>query len=157
MAAVIGPAACLLAPDKTKLYIGVGSLTNIADKGMGVEQGRAAIHELDLATGKSRIFAPACAIPWASPGSLRPACLDGGQRARRPGRRDAARLSHLRSRRRFYGWPYCYWGKTVDDRVPQDAAVAGAIQPDYALGGHTASLGLCWLPAGVLPGFLRAW
>src|SRR6202161_2098823 len=54
----------------------------------------------------------------------------------------------------FYGWPYCYWGKTVDDRVPQDATlVASAIQPDYALGGHTASLGLCWLPAGALPGF----
>jgi len=54
----------------------------------------------------------------------------------------------------FYGWPYCYWGKTVDDRVPQDPAmVAKALQPDYALGGHTASLGLCWIPAGTLPGF----
>ena len=54
----------------------------------------------------------------------------------------------------FYGWPYCYWGQTVDDRVPQDPAlVARAITPDYALGGHTASLGLCWLPAGTLPGF----
>ena len=54
----------------------------------------------------------------------------------------------------FYGWPYCYWGQTVDDRVPQDpAAVAKAITPDYALGGHTASLGLCWLPAETLPGF----
>jgi glucose/arabinose dehydrogenase len=54
----------------------------------------------------------------------------------------------------FYGWPYCYWGQTVDDRVPQEAAaVAKAITPDYALGGHTASLGLCWLPAGTLPDF----
>jgi glucose/arabinose dehydrogenase len=54
----------------------------------------------------------------------------------------------------FYGWPYCYWGQTVDDRVPQDAsAVARAVAPDYALGGHTASLGLCWMPAGTLPGF----
>ena len=59
----------------------------------------------------------------------------------------------------FYGWPYCYWGQTVDDRVPQDAApVARAITPDYALGGHTASLGLCWMPAGTLPGFdATAW
>ncbi len=58
----------------------------------------------------------------------------------------------------FYGWPYCYWGQTVDDRVPQDAAlVAKAIKPDYALGGHTASLGLCWMPAGTLPGFPTAW
>ena len=55
----------------------------------------------------------------------------------------------------FYGWLYCYWGQTVDDRVPQDAAlVATAITPDYALGRHTASLGLCWLSAGTLPGFL---
>jgi hypothetical protein len=54
----------------------------------------------------------------------------------------------------FYGWPCCYWEQTVDDRVPQDpTAVAKAITPDYALGGHTASLGLCWPPAGTLPGF----
>ena len=56
----------------------------------------------------------------------------------------------------FYGWPYCYWGRTVDDRVPQDPArVAKAIRPDYALGGHTASLGLCWMPAGTLAGLSR--
>jgi len=54
----------------------------------------------------------------------------------------------------FYGWPYCYWGQTVDDRVEQDPAmVAQMIDPDYALGGHTASLGLCFMPAGTLPGF----
>src|SRR6185312_13080169 len=53
-----------------------------------------------------------------------------------------------------YGWPFSYWGKTVDDRVPQDAAmVARALQPDFALGGHTASLGLCWLPEGTLAGW----
>ncbi len=54
----------------------------------------------------------------------------------------------------FYGWPYCYWSRIVDDRVPANPEmVAKAIQPDYALGGHTASLGLCWMPAGTLPGF----
>ena len=54
----------------------------------------------------------------------------------------------------FYGWPYSYWGDIVDDRVPQDPAmVAKARTPDYALGGHTASLGLCWMPQGTLPGF----
>ena len=54
----------------------------------------------------------------------------------------------------FYGWPYCYWDRIVDDRVPQNPAlVATAITPDFALGGHTASLGLCWAPAGTLPGF----
>ena len=54
----------------------------------------------------------------------------------------------------FYGWPYCYWDRIVDDRVPHNPdLVAKAITPDFALGGHTASLGLCWLPAGTLPGF----
>jgi glucose/arabinose dehydrogenase len=145
----------LSSPDKTKLFIGVGSLTNIADKGMAVEQGRAAIHELDLASGKSRIFASGLRNPvglaWEPhTGALWTVVNE------RDGLGDETPPDYLTSVRDggFYGWPYCYWGKTVDDRVPQDAAlVASAIQPDYALGGHTASLGLCWLPAGVLPGF----
>jgi glucose/arabinose dehydrogenase len=145
----------LASPDKTKLYIGVGSLTNIADKGMQVEKGRAAIHELDLATGKSRIFASGLRNPvglaWEPhTGALWTVVNE------RDGLGDETPPDYLTSVRDggFYGWPYCYWGKTVDDRVPQDAAlVASAIQPDYALGGHTASLGLCWLPAGVLPDF----
>jgi glucose/arabinose dehydrogenase len=145
----------LLSPDKTKLYIGVGSLTNIADKGMAIEEGRAAIHELDLATGKSRIFASGLRNPvglaWEpQTGALWTVVNE------RDGLGDETPPDYLTSVRDggFYGWPYCYWGKTVDDRVPQDAAmVASAITPDFALGGHTASLGLCWLPAGVLPGF----
>ena len=144
-----------MSPDKTRLFIGVGSLTNIADKGMGVEQGRAAIHELDLASGKSRIFESGLRNPvglaWEPQiGALWTVVNE------RDGLGDETPPDYLTSVRDggFYGWPYCYWGKTVDDRVPQDAAlVASAIQPDYALGGHTASLGLCWLPAGVLPGF----
>jgi len=134
---------------------GVGSLTNIADKGMAIEQGRAAIHELDLASGKSRIFASGLRNPvglaWEpQTGALWTVVNE------RDGLGDETPPDYLTSVRDggFYGWPYCYWGKTIDDRVPQDAAlVASAIQPDYALGGHTASLGLCWLPAGVLPGF----
>jgi glucose/arabinose dehydrogenase len=145
----------LLSPDKTKLFIGVGSLTNIADKGMAIEQGRAAIHELDLASGKSRVFASGLRNPvglaWEpQTGALWTVVNE------RDGLGDETPPDYLTSVRDggFYGWPYCYWGKTVDDRVPQDAAlVASATQPDYALGGHTASLGLCWLPAGVLPGF----
>jgi glucose/arabinose dehydrogenase len=145
----------LLSPDNTRLYIGVGSLTNIADKGMGVEQGRAAIHELDLASGKSRIFASGLRNPvgmaWEPQTGVLWTVVN-----ERDGLGDETPPDYLTSVRDggFYGWPYCYWGKTIDDRVPQNAAlVASAIQPDYALGGHTASLGLCWLPAGVLPGF----
>jgi glucose/arabinose dehydrogenase len=145
----------LLSPDKTKLYIGVGSLTNIADKGMGVEHERAAIHELDLASGKSRIFASGLRNPVGTAWEPHTGVLWTVVNER-DGLGDETPPDYLTSVRDggFYGWPYCYWGKTVDDRVPQDAAlVASAIQPDYALGGHTASLGLCWLPAGVLPGF----
>ena len=145
----------IVSPDKTKIYAGVGSLTNIADEGMEAEEGRACIWELDLATEKARIFAsglrnavgtawePVTGKLWTvvnerdglgdeTPPDYQTSVQDGG----------------------FYGWPFCYWDRIVDDRVPQDAAkVASAITPDYALGGHTASLGLCWVPEGTLPGF----
>jgi glucose/arabinose dehydrogenase len=145
----------LPSPDGKKLYVGVGSLTNIADEGMTVEQGRACVYELDLASGTNRIFAGGLRNPvglaWEPrTGSLWTVVNE------RDGIGDETPPDYLTSVREggFYGWPYCYWGQTVDDRVPQDAAlVAKAIKPDYALGGHTASLGLCWLPAGTLPGF----
>jgi len=141
--------------DGKKLYAGVGSLTNIAEMGMRVEEGRAAIYELDLATGNSRIFASglrnAVGMAWEPNTGVLWTVVN-----ERDGLGDETPPDYLTSVRDggFYGWPYCYWGQTVDDRVPQDAAlVAKAITPDYALGGHTASLGLCWMPAGTLPGF----
>ena len=141
--------------DQTKIYIGVGSSSNIADDGMAVEEGRAAIHVYDIASGTCRIFASglrnAVGMAWEpTTGALWTVVNE------RDGLGDETPPDYLTSVRDggFYGWPYCYWGQTVDDRVPQDAAaVASAITPDYALGGHTASLGLCWLPAGTLPGF----
>jgi glucose/arabinose dehydrogenase len=145
----------LPSPDNRKLYIGVGSSSNIAEDGMAAEEGRAAIHEFDLASGQIRIFAGglrnAVGMAWEPhTGALWTVVNE------RDGLGDETPPDYLTSVRDggFYGWPYCYWGQTVDDRVPQDpAAVAKAITPDYALGGHTASLGLCWLPAGTLPGF----
>jgi hypothetical protein len=141
--------------DGKKLYAGVGSLTNIAEDGMEVEEGRAAIHELDLAGGKSRIFAGglrnAVGLAWEPTTGVLWTVVN-----ERDGLGDETPPDYLTSVRDggFYGWPYCYWGQTVDDRVPQDPSlVAKAITPDYALGGHTASLGLCWMPAGTLPGF----
>ena len=141
--------------DGRKLYIGVGSLSNIGESGFDVEAGRACIYELDLSTGTSRIFASGLRNPvglaWEpQTGTLWTVVNE------RDGLGDETPPDYLSSVRDggFYGWPYCYWGQTVDHRVPQDAAaVAKAITPDYALGGHTASLGLCWLPAGTLPGF----
>ncbi|MGY3583593.1 glucose/arabinose dehydrogenase [Bradyrhizobium sp. USDA 4341] len=141
--------------DGKKLYAGVGSLSNIAENGMRVEEGRAAIYELDLAAGTSRIFAGGLRNPvglaWEPTTNVLWTVVN-----ERDGIGDETPPDYLTSVRDggFYGWPYCYWGKTVDDRVPQDPAmVAKAIQPDYALGGHTASLGLCWMPQGTLPGF----
>jgi len=141
--------------DGTKLYAGVGSNTNIADNGMEEEEGRAAIYEIDLETGQSRIFASglrnAVGLAWEpSTNELWTVVNE------RDGLGDEVPPDYLTSVKDggFYGWPYCYWHQTIDDRVPQNPEmVARAIAPDYALGGHTASLGLCWMPAGTLPGF----
>jgi len=145
----------LASPDGRRLYAGVGSMSNIAEGGMEIEEGRAAIHEIDLATGASRIFAGglrnAVGLAWAPDTGVLWTVVN-----ERDGLGDETPPDYLTSVRDggFYGWPYCYWGQTVDDRVPQDpSAVATALTPDYALGGHTASLGLCWVAAGTLPGF----
>ncbi|HTU55911.1 MAG TPA: sorbosone dehydrogenase family protein [Acetobacteraceae bacterium] len=145
----------LASADGRKLYVGVGSLTNIADQGMEAEAGRAAIYEIDVASGESRIFAGGLRNPVGLAWEPRTGALWTVVNER-DGLGDETPPDYLTSVREggFYGWPYCYWGRTVDDRVKQDPAlVAKAITPDYALGGHTASLGLCWLPAGTLPGF----
>jgi hypothetical protein len=140
--------------DGTKLYMAVGSLSNIADAGFEAEIDRACIHELDLQTGQSRVFAGGLrnAVGMArepSTGTLWTVVNE------RDGLGDETPPDYLTSVRDggFYGWPYRYWG-IADDRVPQDNAIAAtSLVPDYALGGHTASLGLCWLPAGTLPGY----
>ncbi|MBB93307.1 MAG: sorbosone dehydrogenase [Rhodobacteraceae bacterium] len=145
----------LLSPDKTKLYCGVGSLSNIGDEGMEAEEGRACIWEVDLGSGAARIFGAglrnAVGMAWEpTTGALWTVVNE------RDGLGDETPPDYLTSvvDGGFYGWPYCYWDRIVDDRVPQDAElVARAIRPDYALGGHTASLGLCWMPEGTLPGF----
>ncbi len=141
--------------DGQKIYIGVGSLSNIGEHGMAAEEGRAAIYEFDVNTERNRIYASglrnAVGLAWEPyTGDLWTVVNE------RDGLGDETPPDYLTSVRDggFYGWPYCYWGQTVDDRVPQDAKmVASALQPDYALGGHTASLGLCWMPEGTLPGF----
>jgi glucose/arabinose dehydrogenase len=145
----------LASTDGRRLYVGVGSLSNIGESGFDVEAGRACIYEFDLATGTQRIFASGLRNPvglaWEpTTGALWTVVNE------RDGLGDETPPDYLTSVREggFYGWPYCYWGKTVDDRVqPQDTdLVSRAITPDYALGGHTASLGLCWMSAGTLAG-----
>jgi hypothetical protein len=144
----------LPSPDGSKLYLGVGSSSNIADNGMEEEEGRALIYEYDIASSKGRTFAGglrnAVGMTWEPvTGALWTVVNE------RDGLGDETPPDYLTSVRDggFYGWLYCYWDRIVDDRVPQDPAmVAKALTPDYAQGGHTASLGLCWLPAGTLPG-----
>lgn len=145
----------IVSPDQSKIYAGVGSLTNIADQGMEVEEGRAAIWELDVATHKARVFATglrnAVGMAWEPTTQKLWTVVN-----ERDGLGDETPPDYLTSvvDGGFYGWPYSYWDRIVDDRVPQDPEkVANSIVPDYALGGHTASLGLCWMPAGTLPGF----
>ena len=155
-----GRAACCRAPTARKLYVGVGSLSNIGEHGMEAEEGRACIYELDLASGQQ----PHLRLRPAQPGGLaweptHRRAVDRGQRARRPGRRDAARLPDLGADGGFYGWPYCYWGQTVDDRVPQDAGDgrAGASRPttrSAATPPRSASAGC---PPARCPAFPTAW
>ncbi|KAF0676251.1 PQQ-dependent sugar dehydrogenase [Profundibacterium mesophilum] len=145
----------IASPDGRYLYAGVGSLSNIGDEGMEAEEGRAAIWRLDLQTGEAGIFASGLRNPVGTAWEPQTGALwtvvnerDGLGDETPPDY-----LTHVEEGG-FYGWPYCYWGQIVDDRVPQDPQlVARAITPDYALGGHTASLGLCWMPEGTLPGF----
>jgi glucose/arabinose dehydrogenase len=145
----------LKSPDETKIYAGVGSLSNIGDNGFEAEVGRAAIYELDVASGTARIFAGGLRNPVGlafEPSTAKLWTVVN----ERDGLGDETPPDYLTSVKDggFYGWPYSYWDKIVDDRVPQDpVAVANSITPDYALGGHTASLGLCWLPARTLNGF----
>jgi glucose/arabinose dehydrogenase len=144
----------LLSPDGRKLYVAVGSDSNIGEKGLDIEDGRACIYELDLATEQNRVFASGLRNPvgmaWEpNTGALWTVVNE------RDGLGDEVPPDYLTSVREggFYGWPWAYWG-IVDDRVPANPEMAAkATLPDYALGGHTASLGLCWVPAGTLPGF----
>ncbi|WP_345297341.1 sorbosone dehydrogenase family protein [Candidatus Villigracilis affinis] len=140
--------------DGTKLYVSVGSNSNAAENGFEAETERAAIWEVDLATGSHRIFASGLRNPvgmaWdAESGALwvvvnerdelgndlvpdyMTSVQDGG----------------------FYGWPFSYYGDHVDARVspPNPELVASALVPDYALGSHTASLGLTSADGNTLP------
>ncbi len=132
--------------DGSRLYVTIGSNSNVLENGVAAEAGRADIWQINPADGTHRVFAAGLRNPngmgWSSTGKLwvavnerdeigsdlvpdyMTAVVDGG----------------------FYGWPYSYYGQHVDDRAkpPRPDLVAAAIPPDYALGAHTASLGLAF-------------
>jgi glucose/arabinose dehydrogenase len=140
--------------DGSRLYVAVGSNSNVAEKGIGREQGRAAIWEVDPATRKHRVFASGLRNPVGMAWEPETNALWAAVNERDELGSDLV-PDYMTSVRDggFYGWPYSYFGRHVDDRVKprRPDLVATAIVPDYALGAHTASLGLAWAGATALP------
>jgi glucose/arabinose dehydrogenase len=145
-------------PDGSKLYAGVGSNSNIQERGPEAETNRAAIWEIDPKTGAYRVFASGLRNPNGLtfyPGSntlwtvvnerdeLGPNLVPDYMTSVRPGA--------------FYGWPYSYYGQHVDPRVrPQRPDLVGkAIPPDYALSSHVAALGLAFYTGSSFPALFR--
>jgi glucose/arabinose dehydrogenase len=139
--------------DGTKLYASVGSNSNVAEHGMAEEEGRAAIWEIDRATGARRLFATGLRNAVGLAIEPRSGALWAAVNERDELGSDLV-PDYMTSVRRggFYGWPYSYYGRHVDPRVEpgRPDLVAKAIVPDYALGAHTASLGLAFYPGGPL-------
>lgn len=140
--------------DGTRLYATVGSNSNVAENGIEQETNRAAILEVDLASGQTRLFASGLRNPnglaWQP---------QTGELWTVVNERDELGSDlvpdYLTSVKDggFYGWPYSYYGRHVDTRVkpPRPDLVAKAIAPDYALGAHVAPLGLAFYEGNLLP------
>jgi glucose/arabinose dehydrogenase len=155
-------------PDGRKLYVSVGSNSNVAEHGMAIEEGRAAVWELDRASGSKRLYASGLRNPVGL--AFEP---QGGALWAVVNERDELGSDlvpdYLTSVREgaFYGWPWSYWGAHVDQRVqpPRPEMVAKAMVPDFALGNHVAPLGLAfadgrWPPpfqAGAFVGEHGSW
>ena len=143
----------LASPDGSKLYVSVGSNSNIAERGMAVEEGRAAIWEVQVDKGTHRVFASGLRNPvgmaWDAAGQTLWTVVN--ERDELGSDLVPDYLTSVQDSS-FYGWPYSYFGRNLDPRVQQSqpALVATALVPDYALGPHTASLGLARSTAGTL-------
>ncbi|GER19010.1 PQQ-dependent sugar dehydrogenase [Variovorax boronicumulans] len=140
--------------DGSKLYVTVGSNSNIGENGMAAEEGRAAIWEVDAKSGEKRLFASGLRNPnglgWEPETNVLWTVVN---------ERDEIGSDlvpdYLTSVKEgaFYGWPWSYWGGVVDARVTpqQPERVAKALAPDYALGAHVAPLGLVFSHARGMP------
>ena len=140
--------------DGKHLYVSVGSNSNIAENGMDNETDRADILEIDIASGHSRVFASGLRNPvgmaWQpQSGEL---WVSVNERDELGNNLVPDYMTSVKDGA-FYGWPYSYYGQNVDKRAkpPRPDLVATAIKPDYALGSHTASLGLAFYGADLLP------
>ena len=144
----------LASRDGSRLYVTVGSDSNIGEHGMNHEVGRAAIYEIDLATGHSRTYASGLRNPNGLSWEPHSGALWAAVNERDELGSDLVPdyMTSLKDGG-FYGWPYSYYGQHVDERVTpaRPDLVATAIAPDYALGAHTASLGLAFYTSDALP------
>jgi glucose/arabinose dehydrogenase len=140
--------------DGSKLYVAVGSNSNVAENGIAAEEGRAAIWEVDPATGSHRVFASGLRNPvglaWEPESGALWAAVNERDELGSDLVPDYMTAVHDGG---FYGWPYSYYGQHVDTRPkpPRPDLVAKALVPDYALGPHTASLGLTAAKGTTLP------
>ena len=141
-------------PDGSRLYVGVGSNSNIGENGLDEEVDRAAILEIDPATGTRRLFASGLRNPVGLAWQPQSGRLWVAVNERDELGNDLV-PDYMTSITPggFYGWPWSYYGQIVDERVkpPNPDMVARALKPDYALGAHTASLGLTFGEGALFP------
>ncbi|MAC12761.1 MAG: sorbosone dehydrogenase, partial [Sphingorhabdus sp.] len=147
--------AMTASPDGSKLYVGIGSNSNVGERGMDVEEDRAVIWEIDRETGASRIFASGIRNPTAlafDPWNAQLWAVVNERDELGP----QLVPDYLASVREgaFYGWPYSYYGQNVDPRIKpaRPDLVKKAVVPDYALGSHVAALGVDFTTDGGLGG-----
>ena len=142
----------LASRDGAKLYASVGSNSNAGENGLDVEKDRAAIHEIDLATGKQRVFASGLRNPNGMAWRGDTLWTVVNERDELGSDLVPDYLTSVKDGA-FYGWPFSYWGQHVDSRAkPQNPdLVAKAHVPDYALGNHVAPLGLTFVSGTLLP------
>ncbi|MDB6165662.1 MAG: sorbosone dehydrogenase family protein [Lacunisphaera sp.] len=140
--------------DGTKLYATVGSNSNAAENGIELERGRAAIYEIDRATGDARVFASGMRNPVGLGWQPQTGVLWTAVNERDELGNDLV-PDYMTGVKEdgFYGWPYSYFGQHIDERVkpPRLDLVGKALVPDYALGAHTASLGLTFYDGKLFP------
>jgi glucose/arabinose dehydrogenase len=140
--------------DGTRLFASVGSNSNVAENGLAAEEGRAAIWEIDPQNGQARVYATGLRNPVDM--AFEP---QTGELWTVVNERDELGSDlvpdYLTSVKMggFYGWPFSYWGKNLDERVKQQdpALIARAIVPDYALGNHVAPLGVAFYEGDLFP------
>jgi glucose/arabinose dehydrogenase len=140
--------------DGSKLYVAVGSNSNVGENGLPAEEERACIWEVDPATGTHRVFASGLRNPVGMTWVKETGALWAAVNERDELGSDLV-PDYMTSVKEgaFYGWPFSYYGQNVDKRPqpPRPDLVAKAIPPDYALGPHTASLGLAYAESTALP------